>query len=70
MLMYLEVFEHTLFPLSVSADEKLMEKIRREGSRWEVILKDALLNIQKEPSPGELFNFLRIHVLLICIFTA
>ncbi|XP_050978684.1 GTPase IMAP family member 8-like [Labeo rohita] len=33
-------------PPSLSADEKLKEKMRREGSRWEVTLMDALLNNQ------------------------
>ncbi|XP_016301781.1 protein AIG1-like [Sinocyclocheilus anshuiensis] len=37
-------------PPGFSADENLMEKIRREGSRCEVILMDALLNIQNEAS--------------------
>uniref|UniRef100_A0A8C2KJT1 AIG1-type G domain-containing protein n=1 Tax=Cyprinus carpio TaxID=7962 RepID=A0A8C2KJT1_CYPCA len=37
-------------PVDFSADEKLMEKIRREGSRFEVILMDALLDIQNEAS--------------------
>ncbi|KTF73387.1 hypothetical protein cypCar_00047954 [Cyprinus carpio] len=35
-----------MFTLSVKADEKLMEKVRREGSRWEAILMDGILNIQ------------------------
>lgn len=57
-----------LFPLSVSADEKLMEKIRREGGRWEVILMDACMD-NPEASLGE-FRFLRIHVFFIWIFIA
>ncbi len=57
-----------LFPLSVSADEKLMEKIRREGGRWEVILMDTFMDIHNpEASLGE-FRFLRIHVFFIWIF--
>ncbi|XP_067287722.1 GTPase IMAP family member 8-like isoform X2 [Pseudorasbora parva] len=34
---------------SFSADEKLMELIRREGSRWEAIIMDGLLNILQNP---------------------
>ncbi|XP_042622856.1 immune-associated nucleotide-binding protein 8-like [Cyprinus carpio] len=34
------------YPIELKADEKLMEKVRREGSRWEAILMDGILNIQ------------------------
>uniref|UniRef100_A0A8C1RYV7 AIG1-type G domain-containing protein n=1 Tax=Cyprinus carpio TaxID=7962 RepID=A0A8C1RYV7_CYPCA len=38
-------------PPDFSADKKLKEKMRREGSRWEVTLMDAFLNNQNpEPS--------------------
>ncbi|XP_050978685.1 GTPase IMAP family member 7-like [Labeo rohita] len=37
-------------PPDFSADEELMEKIRREGSRWEAILMEAFLNIQNKSS--------------------
>ncbi|XP_052465045.1 GTPase IMAP family member 8-like [Carassius gibelio] len=34
------------YPIELKADEKLMEKVKREGSRWEAILMDGILNIQ------------------------
>ncbi|XP_026077492.1 GTPase IMAP family member 8-like [Carassius auratus] len=40
-------------PPVFSADDDLKEKIRREGSRFEVILMDALLDIQNKASSGE-----------------
>uniref|UniRef100_A0A9J7ZG72 AIG1-type G domain-containing protein n=1 Tax=Cyprinus carpio carpio TaxID=630221 RepID=A0A9J7ZG72_CYPCA len=41
-------------PIQLKADEKLMEKIRREVSRWEAILTNGMLNIQNpEASRGE-----------------
>ncbi len=47
-----------------------MEKIRREGGRWEAILMDAFMDIHNpEASLGE-FRFLRIHVFFIWIFIA
>ncbi len=47
-----------ILPLSVS-DDKLMEKIRREVSRWEAIIRDGMLNIHNpEATHGELFSFI------------
>ncbi|XP_059404584.1 GTPase IMAP family member 8-like [Carassius carassius] len=42
--------------LNFSADEKLMEKIRREGCRWEVTLMNSLLNIQNDAAPDGNMN--------------
>ncbi|RXN37703.1 GTPase IMAP family member 8-like protein [Labeo rohita] len=33
-------------PPDLSADKELMEKIRREGSRWEAILMETFFNIE------------------------
>ncbi|XP_059385918.1 GTPase IMAP family member 8-like [Carassius carassius] len=38
------------YPIALKADEKLMEKIKREGRRWEAILMDGILNIQNPKS--------------------
>ncbi|XP_051767629.1 GTPase IMAP family member 8-like [Ctenopharyngodon idella] len=40
-------------PLNLSADERLMEMIRREGSRWEVILMDSILSIQNAEASSD-----------------
>ncbi|XP_042622879.1 uncharacterized protein LOC122146656 isoform X1 [Cyprinus carpio] len=51
-------------PIQLKADEKLIEKIRREVSRWEAILTNGMLNIQNpEASRGELFNFTSFKLL-------
>ncbi|XP_048028029.1 GTPase IMAP family member 8-like isoform X2 [Megalobrama amblycephala] len=48
-------------PPELSADEKIMEKIRREGSRWEAIIMDSVLNIQNPEASYE--NLLAKNVL-------